>query len=118
MKKPPANGEGRGGFCDAEQQAHSTAAKFCGTDNPRHLRALNALLRRAMPREHIDREAGCSNGPDLVADLRARGLEIPCDRVPAYDRDGLEVKRGVYHLTTSDRARIRRWLNERARGQA
>lgn len=91
-----------------------TLGKFCGTENPRHLRALHALLRRAMPREHLDREAGCSNGPDLVADLRARGLEIPCDRVPVYDRDGFEVKRGVYHLTAADRARIHRWLAERA----
>ena len=118
MRKAPTNDQARGAFGDAGQPGDSTATKFCGTDNPRHLRALNALLRRSMPREQIDREAGCSNGPDLVADLRARGLEIPCERVPVYDRDGFEVKRGVYHLTATDRARIRRWLNNRARGRA
>ena len=89
--------------------------KFSGTDNPRHLRALHALLRRAMPREHIDREAGCSNGPELVAELRRRGLTVPCDRIPVFDRDGLEVKRGVYHLTATDRWKLHLWFAQRNR---
>ncbi len=60
-----------------------------------------------MPREHLDTAAGASNGPALVADLRDLGLQLPCDRVPCVDRDGREVKRGVYHLTAyfSDRGR-------------
>ena len=52
-----------------------------------------------MTREHVDTEAGASNGPELVAELRRRGLEVPCSRVPCYDRDGIEVKRGIYHVT-------------------
>ena len=112
---PLARGAG-----DTEKTTHtdttttsSTAAKFAGTSNPRHLRALNWLLRRAMPRETLDREAGCSNGPELVAELRRRGLEVPCDRIPVYDRDGLEVKRGVYHLTFKDRRKLHRWFASR-----
>ena len=66
-----------------------------------------------MPRETLDREAGCSNGPELVAELRRRGLEVPCDRIPVYDRDGLEVKRGVYHLTFKDRRKLHRWFASR-----
>jgi hypothetical protein len=95
----------------------TTTGKFSGSSNPRHLRALHALLRRSMPREHLDREAGCSNGPELVAELRRRGLELPCDRIPVFDRDGLEVKRGVYHLTPKDRRKIHHWFSTR-RGQA
>ena len=87
--------------------------KFLGTENPRHLRAIHALLRRPMPREQLDREAGASNGPDLVADLRLRGLDLPCNRVPCLDRDGREVRRGIYHFTQRDRIRIARWQAKR-----
>ncbi len=82
-------GEGGG---HSEPQQDSTAppevGSFFGSDNPRHLRALAALLRRPMPREHLDLAAGCSNGPDLVSELRNRGLALPCDRTPVVHRDG------------------------------
>jgi hypothetical protein len=87
--------------------------KFSGTTNPRHLRAIYALLQRPMPREHLDREADCSNGPELIAELRRRGLDLPCDRIPVHDRDGLEVTRGVYHLTSTDRRKIHQWFAQR-----
>jgi hypothetical protein len=82
--------------------------KFVFGGNPREHRALLALLVRPQPREHIDRTAGCSNGPALVADLRARGLDLPCSRAVCIDRDGREVRRGVYHLTVADRRRVYR----------
>ena len=94
----------------APDKANSTTSKFIGTDNPRHLRAITALLRRPMPREHLDREAGCSNAPDLIAELRRRGLDLPCERVPDLDRDGQPIKRGVYHLATTDRLKLNRWI--------
>ena len=80
------------------------------TSNPRHKRALLALMRRPMTREHLDTAAGCANGPDLVADLRRRGLQVPCERVPDYDRDGLPVRRGVYRLTGADRRKVWRFF--------
>jgi len=90
-------------------------AKF-NTDNPRHLRVIAAALRRSLPREQVDREAGCSNGPELIAELRRRGLEFPCVRIEAIDRDGKPCKPGVYNLTGKDRRIIYRWLrNRRAR---
>jgi hypothetical protein len=94
---------------------HADGGKFAGTSNPRHLRAIAGLLRRAMPRETLDREAGCSNAPELVAELRRRGLDVPCDRVPVFDRDGLEVQRGVYHLSSADKRKIHRWFAVRRR---
>lgn len=102
----------------SEQRDSTTAPKapqdiFLGTDNQRHLRGLHELLRRPITREQLDRVAGCSNSPELVAELRRRGLKVPCVRVPVIDRDGREVKRGVYHLTTNDRRKLHRWLARR-----
>ncbi|MGD9773871.1 hypothetical protein [Diaphorobacter sp.] len=88
--------------------------KFSGTDNPRHLRVIAALLRRPMPRESLDREAGCSNGPELVAELRRRGLELPCKRIHRVDRDGFICRPGVYFLTEGDRRKVHRWLATRS----
>ena len=93
-------------------------SKFIGTDNPRHLRAIAALLRRPMPRENLDTEAGCSNGPELVAELRRRGLDAPCERISFTDRDGRDCRPGVYSFTARDRRLIHAWLAQRAKGGA
>lgn len=82
----------------------------------RHRRIVHALLVRSRTREQIDAAAGASNGPDEIARLRALGLEVPCVRVPCFDRDGHEVKRGVYSLSAADRRRIRVWLSKRQAG--
>jgi hypothetical protein len=88
-------------------------SRFTGTDNPRHLPAIRALQISPRAREAIDRIAGASNGPELVAELRRRGLQIPCEMTPCIDRDGREVKRGVYYFTDQDQRDIRRWLKNR-----
>lgn len=88
------------------------SAKF-NTTNPRHLRVIAALLRRSLPREQVDREAGCSNGPELIAELRRRGLEVPCVRIEAVDRDGFPCRPGVYNFTNKDRRIVYRWLKNR-----
>lgn len=86
------------------------------TENPRHQRALALLLQRPAKREELDRAAGCSNGPELVAELRRRGLELPCERVDAIDRDGRHCKPGIYSLTSRDRRIIGGWLRRREGG--
>jgi hypothetical protein len=86
----------------------SEKPKFGFRGNPREHRVLLALLTRPQPREHIDRTAGCSNGPQLIAGLRERGLDLPCTRAVCFDRDGLEVRRGIYNLTVADRRRVYR----------
>lgn len=91
-------------------------AKFTGTDNPRHLRAIAALLRRPLPRENLDTVAGCSNGPELVAELRRRGLELPCERINFVDRDGFICRPGVYFLTEPDRRKVHQWKAQRKQG--
>ena len=88
--------------------------KFTGTDNPRHLRVIQALLTRPLPREQLDRVAGASNGPELVAELRRRGLEVPCTRTRKKDRDLFDCWPGVDHLTERDRRKLNAWKRQRA----
>ena len=111
-KKPAAPTKVQAGFFEEPNTYDSTCkpGKFAGSDNPRHMRALAAMLRRPMPRESLDREAGCANGPDLIAELRRRGLAIPCERIHFIDRDGKDCRPGVYSLTSSDRNKIYRWM--------
>ena len=99
-----------------EEKPSAPSKRNFTTDNPRHLRSIHALDTRPMPREHLDSAAGCSNSPELVAELRRRGLEIPCQRVADLDRDGLPIRRGVYYFTEGDRRTIRRWLATRQNG--
>ena len=95
------------------------SASFSGTDNPRHLRVIQALMTRPLPREQLDEVAGCSNGPELVAELRRRGLRTPCTRMKRKDRDLFDCWPGVYHLTERDRRKVTKWKRERAsRGPA
>jgi hypothetical protein len=112
-KKPNShNGESGGLFPLTGNHTEvliSQRAEFSGTDNPRHLRVIAALRVRAQPRESLDRVAGASNSPDLIAELRRRHLDVPCTRVVAYDRDGREVLRGVYHLSARDRRKLKCW---------
>lgn len=117
MKKPDRL-QAKSDFFDAAETKpdSTTPAKFAGTDNPRHLRAIHALLTRPMPREHLDRHVGCSNSPELIAELRRRGLDAPCERVPDTDRDGKQIKRGVYHFIEQDRRKVRTWLASRQKG--
>lgn len=117
MKKPDRRQADSDFFGTTESTPDSTApTKFAGTDNPRHLRAIHALNTRPMPREHLDRAVGCSNGPELVAELRRRGLEVPCTRIEAIDRDGKPCKPGVYNLTEKDRRKVHRWMASRQKG--
>jgi hypothetical protein len=88
---------------------------FLGTENPRHLRVIMALMVRPRSREDIDRTAGASNGPDLIGELRCRGLDAECRKTPCIDRDGFEVQRGIYYFTDRDRRLIRAWLKRRDR---
>lgn len=100
------------------QDSTARARRFAGTDNPRHLRVIHAGLVRARKREEIDRIAGASNGPELIAELRRRGLRIPCQRVPGIDRDGYPIKFGVYEFDDDDRRAINAWLRKRKGGVA
>lgn len=117
-KDETPSGQGKG-LQNAQQKRQADfipPARFTGTDNPRHLRAIAALLRRPMPRESLDHEAGCSNAPELMAELRRRGLDAPCERISFIDRDGYACRPGVYSFTASDRRKIYQWQAKRGLG--
>lgn len=97
-------------------EASAQEQREFNTDNPRHCRALALLLQRPAKREEIDNRAGCSNAPELIAELRRRGLEAPCTRVPAIDRDGKPCRPGIYRLTDADRRKVDAWLRRRQQG--
>ena len=113
---------GRGkGFQNTDQSRRKNSTphgRFTGTDNPRHLRVIQALMTRPLPREQLDSIAGASNGPELVAELRRRGLETPCTRTKKKDRDLFDCCPGVYHFTQQDRRRVKKWLSTRGRPNA
>ena len=110
MKKTPSLPEGK-------PSAAAKPAHFNPIDlSNRHRRIAHALLVRSRTREQIDAAAGASNGPDEVVRFRALGLEIPCVRVPCFDRDGKEVRRGVYSFTATDRRKVNAWLLKRQTG--
>lgn len=90
-------------------KAGIAASVFTGTSNPRHLRAIDALMFRDFDRQELDSVSGSSNSPEVVAELRRRGLEIPCARIHFIDRDGLPCRPGVYSFTASDRNKLHRW---------
>jgi len=90
-----------------------TAANFTGTDNSRHLRVIQSLMTRPLPRQQLDAVAGACNGPELVAELRRRGLELLCTRTKKKDRDGFDVLPGAYHFTQQDRRRVIQWIATR-----
>jgi len=87
-----------------------------GTDNPRQLRAIDALLRRPTTREQLDAITGASNSPEVVAELRRRGLAIPCERITFIDRDEKICHPGVYDFTSTDRRKVYRWFAQRKQG--
>jgi hypothetical protein len=92
--------------------------KFDGARNPREFRFLQTILHRHVTREEVDAVSGASNGPEVVNQLRSRGLEIPCYRLGVLDRDGIWVFRGLYALSHRDRPQVARALDKGKGGAA
>ena len=77
----------------------------------RQKRGLLAMMNGgSVMRENLDTITGASNSPDVIAKLRGMGLEIPCERVERFDRDGNSCYPGRYSLTTEDRVLARQLL--------
>lgn len=78
---------------------------------------LSALLQGPQTREQIDRIAGASDGPDVVARLRRRiGLVIPVTLNTVRVRDGRNVERGIYALAASAPERAASFLLALSKG--
>lgn len=89
-------------------------AYFFGTDNPRHIRVLKALAKfKEVSRTSVDEIAGASNGPELVAEIRRRGLgesHLMCERKERLDRDGRPCRPGYYSLSDDGKRAVGKWL--------
>lgn len=92
------------------------SAKFTGTDNPRHLVSNHVLIRRPVSRQELDSVAGASNSPELVAELRRRGLDVPCDRSTLSTGTEKDCRPGVYRLSEADRRKVHQWQARRGHG--
>ena len=75
----------------------------------RQQRGLAALMAGPVMREELDRAAGVSNGPQLVRELRGKGVSIETEEVPVLDRDGKVARSGRYSLTGRGRESLRSW---------
>lgn len=82
---------------------------FRGTKNPRHLRAIHNLMRVPVDRKDLDGVVGCRNSPELIAELRRRGLKVPCYRTIIRDLDNRLCRVGTYYLTAIDRMLVEDW---------
>ena len=105
-EKAPEDAEG------TKKLTTTDSLSFSGTTNPRHLRAILELMyRRDVRREQLDCVTGASNSPEVVAELRRRGLDIPCERIDGIDRDGRACFTGQYWLTAADYKKIGEWID-------
>ena len=90
-----------------------TKRKFTGTDNPRHLRAIAALLRRPISRQELDSVTGVGNSPELVEELRCLGLDAPCQSISFIASDDVPCCPDVFSFSDRDRRMINRWMAQR-----
>lgn len=101
---------------DTKDSTAKVPCKFIGTDTPRFLRAIHALLAGPLPREQFECIEGCSNGPAVVSELRDLGLGkdgLLCTKVPDRDCDGFAIHSDVYYLSDAGCRAINTWLRLR-----
>lgn len=84
--------------------------------NPRQLRVLKALAKEATSRRDLDAIAGALNSPELVSQLRKRGLDIKCNKTPMLDRDGRTVYAGIYYFEEESRQAVKLALSQQGVG--
>lgn len=75
----------------------------------RQTRAVERLARGPVMRETLDRHIGCSNAPEIVRQLRSKGIGIDCYEVKSVDRDGKPCYPGRYILTDLGRQTLEHW---------
>jgi len=80
--------------------------------SPRWRRACRMLMQGPVSSMTISIGAGISNVTALIYAMRAKGLQIPCEMVSVFNRDGEPTRAGKFTLTEADRKKIRAWLNE------
>jgi hypothetical protein len=64
---------------------------------------------RKLWREEVDRIAGASNGPEVMRQLKGKGLAWQCDRIKKIDRDGNPCEPGIYSIVGSGWETLQTW---------
>jgi hypothetical protein len=85
---------------NSTQQPHLTT---------RQIRCLEALWLGPVMRYDLDDLIGCTNSPQVVSELRTKGISIGCEDIPQIDRDGRRCYPGRYYLTNKGRELLRSW---------
>lgn len=69
----------------------------------RQYRAVTMLMEAPRTPLEIERKAGCRNGPELIASLKRRRLQICSVPFTVADRDGIACETCRYVLTEGSR---------------
>lgn len=64
---------------------------------------------RKLWREEVDRISGASNGPEVMRQLKEKGLAWQCDRIKKIDRDGSPCEPGIYSIVGSGWETLQTW---------
>lgn len=77
---------------------------------PRQTRVCEALAKRGkLWREEVDSIAGASNGPEIMRQLKEKGLIWQCDQFEKKDRDGKACRPGLYSIADKGRETLQAW---------
>lgn len=106
MTRPPKENPRAAGAAGGLPEDTFKRSKHSSIATARQRRLLLALQKGPLHREEADRITGASNSPEVVAQLRARGWNIPCEMVEHIDRDGKPGKHGLYSLSSTDRRKL------------
>ena len=73
---------------------------------PREYRILRALAQRPHKLRELMSICGANNPAEYVRRMRNRGLPIYTEWQSGTDRDGRNIRFGIYHLLPDDRPRV------------
>ncbi|MBC7435072.1 MAG: hypothetical protein H7332_03265 [Bdellovibrionales bacterium] len=77
---------------------------------PKQIRVCQAFMRmKPIWREQVDQISGASNGPEIMSQLKRKGLQWTCAKQRKIDRDGNPCEPGLYTVTPEGIATLRRW---------
>ena len=79
--------------------------------SPHKIRTLQSLLAKNCTSRELMIEVGCQNPPDVVQLLRKdHGIDILCPLIPFRNRDGKDIKIGLYQIPECERGKAEKLL--------
>ena len=82
---------------------------------PQKIRMLKALLAKPHTSRELMVEVGCNNPADIVQHLRKdNDIFILCKMIPSINRDGRNIKIGLYSIPECEREKAQKLLEAAA----